>query len=184
MGEMTSGPGGAGGGGGGGDDKNARRNLNNNFQMLIDMMFGGGKKAAIPPWASRPPVNIQELMRQLSGNAGQMPMPGGPVGAVRTQPTMPGMNRVGGQMVNPAAMNRYGQQGGEATFFQQSTRGGMTPLSALGMLGSGFRWNPFEGWRGKGGGGGNGDDDKNDDDKPNKPGGGGGTMDDGIIGGR
>jgi hypothetical protein len=94
-----------------------------------------------PAWATRAPTSTPELLRQLSGNVGQMTMPGGPVGAVM-QPAF-GSGRPATQQMIPA---RYGRQPGygEATFFGQSMTGGMTPLSAITPLGRPKGWNPYQ----------------------------------------
>ncbi len=113
------------------------------MMRLFDMLMQQ-QNMALPKWATQRPQNGQQLMRQLSANAGQMAMPGGYVGAVRMPPA--GMNRHGATRPQPqmgmGQLNKYGQ-GPEATFYQQSTRGGMTPISALFPLGVTQGWNPF-----------------------------------------
>lgn len=123
----------------------------------------GSNAGPIPKWAAQQPKSTTQLLRQLSANAGQMPMPGGPVGAV-LQPSF-GSSRPATTNYNPAT---YGQNPGmgEATFFRQSMLGGMTPLSALTPLGVPKGWNPFgtfqkkhpdpHGGKPNGGGNGNG----------------------------
>jgi hypothetical protein len=153
MGEMTSGvPTGTDG-----------KSDNSGISALLRAIMGSGR-GPIPDWASQKPDSIQQLLRQLSANAGQMPMPGGQVGAV-LQPSF-GSSRPATTNYNPA---NYGQRPGlgEATFFQQSMKGGMAPISAITPLGVPKNWNPFATYqqhvidqrknRGKGGDGKGGD---------------------------
>lgn len=131
------------------------------LQKLLRLFMGGAQRGPMPTWATSQPNDTTQLLRQLSANAGQMPMPQGPVGAVQ-QPAF-GSNRAPIQNPN---MHTYGRKPGmgEATFFQQSTRGGMTPISALTPLGVPAVWNPFAGYQrhlkeqrdGNGGGNGGG----------------------------
>jgi hypothetical protein len=107
------------------------------IEKLLEQI-SAAKQPGLPSWATRQPVDTTELLRQLSGNVGQMPMPGGPVGSVVT----PAWGS-GGQAQVGFDPRTYGQTGGEATFFQQSMRGGMTPISAISPLGSGQGWDPF-----------------------------------------
>lgn len=100
---------------------------------------GGGTPAADQAWRRKMPTDTSQLLRQLSFNAGEMGMPGGYVGAVQlpaygsTQPP-----------VNNPDMTTYGQQPGigEATFYQQSMKGGMAPIAAMSPLGVPAGWNP------------------------------------------
>lgn len=82
------------------------------------------------------PTSLANLLQQLSANAGQMAMPGGPVGGVIQAPQGSGRPPV---MMDPAT---YGQTGGEATFYRQSINGGMAPISAVGNVGVPDAWNP------------------------------------------
>lgn len=149
------------------DTKPGQNNGGNAFHQLLQTFLGGSGRGPLPGWATQQPNSITQLLRQLSANAGQMPMPGGPVGAVRQQAFGSGR-----QPIQNPNMATYGSQpgSGEATFFQQSTRGGMSPISALTPLGVPNGWNPFAGYQrrvrdqrdkdkggnGNGGGGGNG----------------------------
>lgn len=92
----------------------------------------------LPDWAKRAPTDTTELLRQLSANVGQMAMPGGPVGSVTQGPY--GSGQAPQMGFDPAT---YGQGNGEATFFQQSMQGGMTPIAGLAPLGVPMGWNPF-----------------------------------------
>ena len=85
------------------------------------------------------PTDTSQLLRQLSFNAGEMGMPGGYVGAVQ----LPSYGSTL-QPVNNPDMSKYGQGAGlgEATFYQQSMKGGMTPISAMSPLGVPDGWNP------------------------------------------
>ncbi len=90
-------------------------------------------------WRRTLPTNTTQLLRQLSYNAGEMPMPGGYVGAVQ----IPAYGSSAKPVNNPD-MSKYGQAPGlgEATFYQQSMQGGMTPISALKPVGVPSNWNP------------------------------------------
>lgn len=90
-------------------------------------------------WRREMPKDNTQLLRQLSFNAGEMGMPGGYVGAVQ----MPAFGS-SAQPVNNPDMATYGQQPGlgEATFFQQSMKGGMAPIAAMSPLGVPEGWNP------------------------------------------
>ncbi len=106
------------------------------IEKLLKTLAASQQK--LPEWATRAPTDTTELLRQLSGNVGQMTMPGGPTGAV----TLPAWGS-GEQAQVGFDPKTYGQGAGEATFFGQSTRGGMTPLSAISPLGVPQGWNPF-----------------------------------------
>lgn len=90
-------------------------------------------------WRRVMPTNTSQLLKQLSYNAGETGMPGGYVGAIQlpaygsTQPP-----------VNNPDMTKYGQGNGigEATFYQQSIKGGMAPIAAMSPLGVPEGWNP------------------------------------------
>ncbi len=158
-----------------GGDKDKDRNAG--LGALIRAIFGGGKQNRLPPWATQRPQSTQQLLRQLSGNSGQTPMPGGAVGAIQMRPLGTGRPQTG--QVMRGIGDNYGGKGGEATFFAQSTRGGMAPISALGTLGRPQQWNPFDDWVKRTL---TGDDDKDkpkpgDKDKP-KGGTGGFNLDD------
>lgn len=90
-------------------------------------------------WWERAPVDVTELLRQLSVNAGQIGMPGGPSGAV----VMPAFGSGRQAVMNPD-MRTYGQVPGmgEATFFTQGMNGGMAPISAMSPIGVPQNWNP------------------------------------------
>lgn len=102
----------------------------------------GGDTGPVPGWAARKPQDMGELLRQLSGNAGQMAMPGGQVGAVR----IPAFGAGGSPQMGTGGAT-YGRQPGlgEATFFQTSMKGGMTPISAVSPLGVPQGWAPYAG---------------------------------------
>ena len=90
-------------------------------------------------WAYKLPTTLIDLLRQLSANVGQMPMPGGMSGDVR----MPafGSSQQAETNVDPA---HYGETGGETTFFNQTMKGGMAPITALPTaLGYPASWNPL-----------------------------------------
>lgn len=92
-----------------------------------------------PDWRRQLPTDTSQLLRQLAFNAGEMGMPGGYVGAVQLPAygtNLPSIN-------NPD-MSTYGQAPGygEATFYQQSMKGGMTPIAAMSPLGVPEGWNP------------------------------------------
>lgn len=91
-------------------------------------------------WRRQMPTDITTLLRQLSVNAGEMGMPGGYVGAVQLPAYGSGLSPV----MNPN-MTTYGQQPniGEATFFQQSMKGGMAPIAAMSPLGVPENWKPI-----------------------------------------
>jgi hypothetical protein len=90
-------------------------------------------------WAYRAPLDITELLRQLSANVGQTPMPGGRGGSVRN----PAFGSPAKPEMNPDPFH-YGETGGETTFFNQTTKGGMAPISALPTnLGYPADWNPL-----------------------------------------
>lgn len=95
-------------------------------------------------WRRELPTDTTQLLRQLSFNTGEMGMPGGYVGAVQ----MPSY-QTGGNLpaINNPDMSKYGQQPGygEATFYQQSMKGGMTPVAAMSPLGVPEGWNPGAG---------------------------------------
>lgn len=92
-----------------------------------------------PNWWERAPVDVTELLRQLSVNAGQIGMPGGPSGAV----VMPAFGSGAQAVMNPD-MRTYGQVPGmgEATFFTQGMNGGMAPIAAMSPIGVPQNWNP------------------------------------------
>lgn len=98
---------------------------------------GGG--AAGQSWRRTLPTDTTQLLRQLSYNAGEMPMPGGYVGAVQ----LPSYGSSAKPVNNPD-MSKYGQAPGlgEATFYQQSMQGGMAPIAALKPVGVPSNWNP------------------------------------------
>ena len=114
----------------------------------IKRTLGAGQKdgpvhnGPVPDWAKEQPTSIAQLLRQLSANAGQSAMPGGMVGAVQTRPF-----GSGGDARMLTNMTGYGQQpnSGEATFYRQSIKGGMTPVSAVSSLGVPEKWRPFGG---------------------------------------
>ncbi len=110
------------------------------LKKLLQLFMGGSSRGPLPGWTTRQPLNTTELQRQLSANAGQMPMPNGMVGAVQ-QPSF-GSPAQATQGIDPRTYGRKPGMG-EATFFQQSTRGGMTPVSAISPLGVPLTWNPF-----------------------------------------
>lgn len=143
-------------GGGGGNS------LANLLKAIVGNPYGG----KLPPWATMQPKTPNQLMRQLSGNAGQFAMPMGPVGAVRAP-----AYGMGGKPQMGLGGTSYGQQPnmGEATFFQQSMRGGMAPIAAMSALGVPKGWQPFKGYKP---GGGKKDDDKGGGKKPSGNGGG------------
>jgi len=127
---------------GGGDGNGTPQPVQPGLQDILKKLLGQGAQIPqTPAWATRAPTSTTELLRQLSGNVGQMTMPGGPVGAVM-QPAF-GSGRPATQNMNPAM---YGRQPGygEATFFGQSMTGGMTPLSAITPLGRPKGWNPYQ----------------------------------------
>ena len=90
-------------------------------------------------WRRVNPTDTSQLLRQLSFNVGEMGMPGGYVGAVQLPAYGSGL-----PPVNNPDMKTYGQTPGygEATFYQQSMKGGMTPVSALSPMGVPQGWNP------------------------------------------
>lgn len=92
-----------------------------------------------PAWRREMPKDTSQLLRQLSFNAGEIGMPGGYVGAVQ----LPAYGSTQAPVNNPD-MSKYGQgQGiGEATFYQQSMKGGMAPIAAMSPLGVPDGWNP------------------------------------------
>lgn len=96
-------------------------------------------QGAAPNWWQQMPAGVVELLRQLSVNVGQMPMPGGHVGSVQR----PAFGAPGQPVMNPD-MRTYGQTPGmgEATYFTQSMTGGMTPISAVSPIGVPAGWNP------------------------------------------
>lgn len=108
--------------------------------LLRDLVSGSGAPAPDlrPAWAKEMPADTTQLLRQLSGNVGQMTMPGGLSGAVKI-PAF-GSQQQATTQFDPLT---YGQQGGEATFFAQAMNGGMTPISAISPLGVPQGWNPF-----------------------------------------
>lgn len=107
-------------------------------EKLLKKLGEASAPQPLPDWATRMPANTTELLRQLSANVGQQAMPGGYVGAV----TLPAYGS-SQQPTQGIDARTYGQGGGESTFFQQSMRGGMTPLAGLAPLGVPQGWDPF-----------------------------------------
>lgn len=103
------------------------------------MPRGGMSPDSNQQWRRSMPSDTSQLLRQLSYNVGEMPMPGGYVGAVQIPSYGSGV-----KPVNNPDMSKYGQAPGlgEATFYQQSMYGGMTPVSALRPVGVPSNWNP------------------------------------------
>lgn len=116
---------------------------NSSLQKLIDQftaaVSAGNSQNA---WRRSLPTDTTQLLRQLSANVGELGMPGGYVGAVQ----MPSYQMPGPQLpaINNPNMATYGRQPGygEATFYQQSMKGGMTPIAAMSPLGVPEGWNP------------------------------------------
>lgn len=96
----------------------------------------------LPSWATQTPGTVADLLKQLAANGGAQFMPGGSVGAVRSNPLQPGATAGGATtQIDPST---YGQTGGEASFFTQAARGGVTPLAAAPFnLGVPVNWNPL-----------------------------------------
>ena len=92
-------------------------------------------------WRREMPKDNTQLLRQLSFNTGEMGMPGGYVGAVQMPSFQFGTQN---PAINNPNMGSYGQQPGygEATFYQQSMKGGMAPIAAMSPLGVPAGWNP------------------------------------------
>lgn len=103
---------------------------------------------AADAWRRQMPTNVTDLLRQLSVNVGELGMPGGYVGAVQ----LPAYGSGGTPTMTPDMLH-YGQQPnlGEATFYQQSMKGGMTPIAAMSPLGVPQGWNPLGTTGGSGG---------------------------------
>jgi hypothetical protein len=98
-----------------------------------------GKPNPDDAWRRVMPTNNSQLLKQLSYNAGEMGMPGGYVGAIQ----LPAYGSTQAPVNNPD-MTKYGQAPGigEATFYQQSMNGGMTPIASMSPLGVPQGWNP------------------------------------------
>lgn len=113
---------------------------------LSDLMkqFTGsiGTTPASEAWRRQLPTDTTQLLRQLSFNVGEIGMPGGYVGGVQ----MPSYQMPGPQLpaINNPDMSKYGRQPGygEANFYQQSMKGGMTPIAAMSPLGVPEGWAP------------------------------------------
>lgn len=129
-------------------------------QPIVNKPSGSPQK---PAWAKRMPTNGTDAARQMSMNAGMLGMPGGQVGAVRLPP-------VGSDAKPTMAFDpfHYGMSPnyGEATFFQQNMRGGVSPISAIAPIGVPKNWNP--GVAPKPAKGGGGKDPKPGDKDPGK----------------
>jgi hypothetical protein len=119
---------------------------NTGLADLIKQFTGSiGTTTATDAWRRTLPTDTTQLSRQLSFNAGEMGMPGGYVGAIQ----MPSY-RMGGDSsqqlppINNPDMSKYGRQPGygEATFYQQSMKGGMAPIAAMSPLGVPEGWAP------------------------------------------
>ncbi|MEN6539136.1 MAG: hypothetical protein ABFC67_05950 [Mizugakiibacter sp.] len=116
---------------------------NNGLSGLLSQFTGNPAPAPAPKpvesWQTQTPANVTELLRQLSANAGQMAMPGGPVGGVQ-------QGAFGSNLpaINNPDMRTYGRTPGygEATFFRQSMQGGMAPIAAMSPVGVPQNWNP------------------------------------------
>lgn len=106
---------------------------------LMKRYSDNGGKNPDDVWRRVMPTDTSQLLKQLSYNAGEMGMPGGYVGAVQ----LPAYGETQPPVNNPD-MSKYGQAPGlgEATFYQQSIKGGMTPLAAMSPLGVPQGWNP------------------------------------------
>lgn len=153
---------------------------NPSIAELMKKYTANGGKNPDDAWRRVMPTDTSQLLRQLSYNAGEMGMPGGYVGAIQ----LPAYGETQPPVNNPD-MSSYGQAPGlgEATFYQQSMKGGMAPIAAMSPLGVPQGWNPGGddlgkqlkdyldklGGNGNGGGGGGG--------------GGGGSGKPGSIGG-
>jgi hypothetical protein len=116
---------------------------NTTLANLIKQFTGSlGTPTGSQDWRRQMPADSTQLLRQLSYNAGEMGMPGGYVGGVQ----MPSYQTGGPQLpaINNPNMATYGQQPGygEATFYQQSMKGGMAPIAAMSPLGVPEGWNP------------------------------------------
>lgn len=96
-------------------------------------------KSAEDVWRRRNPTDNTELLRQLSFNAGEMGMPGGYVGGVQLPAY--GSNLQPVSNLDPASYGRTPGYG-EATFYQQSMKGGMAPISAMSPMGVPQDWKP------------------------------------------
>lgn len=97
-------------------------------------------KPTVPDWAKTKPDTIAQLLAQLSANIGTEAMPGAPIGAVVQQPY--GSTEPAQMVTDPS---QYGELGGGATFFTQTNRGGMVPISAAIPGLTPESWNPFKG---------------------------------------
>lgn len=100
----------------------------------------GTAKPAVPDWAKTKPTTIEQLLAQLSANIGTEAMPGASIGAVVQQPY--GSTQPAQMVTDPS---QYGELGGGATFFTQTNRGGMVPISAAIPGLTPESWNPFKG---------------------------------------
>lgn len=100
---------------------------------------GSGSNPVEDAWRRVMPTNTSQLMKQLSYNVGETGMPQGYVGAIQ----LPAYGETQPPVNNPD-MSKYGQASGlgEATFYQQSIKGGMTPIAAMSPLGVPADWNP------------------------------------------
>lgn len=100
-----------------------------------------GQPSEEDKWRREMPTDTSQLLKQLSYNAGEMGMPGGYVGAIQ----LPAYGSTQAPVNNPD-MSKYGQADGigEATFYQQSMKGGMAPIAAMSPLGVPEGWKPGE----------------------------------------
>lgn len=117
--------------------------LSKNNKALQDLIkqFTTSLSAPKPDetWRRELPKDTTQLLRQLSFNAGEIGMPGGYVGAIQ----LPSYGS-SAQPINNPNMATYGRAPGvgEATFYQQSMKGGMAPIAAMSPLGVPEGWNP------------------------------------------
>jgi hypothetical protein len=116
---------------------------NDSLQKLIDQFTGKVTEGtAQNAWRRENPTDVNQLLKQLSFNAGEMGMPGGYVGGVQ----MPSYQMPGPQLpaINNPDMKMYGRTPGygEATFYRQSMKGGMAPIAAMSPLGVPTDWKP------------------------------------------
>lgn len=114
---------------------------NNPALAALISQFTGSSSTPQPSqaWRRENPTSTSQLLRQLSFNVGETGMPGGYVGAVQ----LPSYGS-GAAPVNNPDMRTYGRTPnlGEATFYRQSMKGGMTPIAAMSPMGVPEGWNP------------------------------------------